>query len=334
MSTSYSYFLAFPLCSPVFPAKNTVFPAFSQRGHPKTQSFSRFSAKGCRKPSRQGESSLGRLPEDYVSGTSSNYRAVRGGPPVQASGHPLSSLRWPTRRAMSADISFETHFQAQFGDARANVALCCHQPFAKGRQLWGDSPEFHGAAFLLHHQRAHLVSAAQVGVVSNAAAVAKSPAEFLKWVIEAQLCILCLGFRQSLSSRLIAQFQLDSFVCVFQNGCLPDVLAVVRGLRIGLTLSQCSGTFRGLGFSMEVFWVSKLGAKSLCPIPSRATGVLGAAQERRIATAGGGWDCASRGMGFCLGHLPNIFLRPFSSTFGRTFGSNLGRRNSACRRKV
>ncbi|CAJ1384397.1 unnamed protein product [Effrenium voratum] len=53
-----------------------------------------------------------------------------------------------------------------------------------GRQLWGDSPEFHGAAFLLHHQRAHLVSAAQVGVVSNAAAVAKSPAEFLKWVIE------------------------------------------------------------------------------------------------------------------------------------------------------
>ena len=30
--------------------KNTVFLAFSQRGRPKTLSFSRFSAKGCRKP--------------------------------------------------------------------------------------------------------------------------------------------------------------------------------------------------------------------------------------------------------------------------------------------
>ncbi|CAJ1328255.1 unnamed protein product [Effrenium voratum] len=51
-----------------------------------------------------------------------------------------------------------------------------------GRQLWGDSLEFQGAAFLLH-RRAHLVSAELLGLVSNAA-VAKSPEEFLKWVIE------------------------------------------------------------------------------------------------------------------------------------------------------
>ena len=53
------------LCSPIFPAKNTVFPAFSQLGGPKTQSFSRFSAEGGRTPkpakSRQGELSLGHL---------------------------------------------------------------------------------------------------------------------------------------------------------------------------------------------------------------------------------------------------------------------------------
>ena len=51
MSTSYFlpsfpctslHFLAFPLCSPAFPVKNTVFPVFSQRGRPKTQSLSRF----------------------------------------------------------------------------------------------------------------------------------------------------------------------------------------------------------------------------------------------------------------------------------------------------
>ena len=101
------HFLAFPLCSPIFAAKNTGFPAFSQLGRPKTQSFSRFSAKGGRNPrpakSRQGESSLGPLsfytgsPEATFSGTSSNCRAVRGG----GGGYPLSS----TRQAMSADIS-------------------------------------------------------------------------------------------------------------------------------------------------------------------------------------------------------------------------------------
>ena len=84
------HFLAFPLGSPVFPTKTTVFPASSQRGHPTTQSFSRFSAKASRKPkpakSRQGESSLGPLfcdtgsPKTTFSGRSSNHRAVRGEP--------------------------------------------------------------------------------------------------------------------------------------------------------------------------------------------------------------------------------------------------------------
>ena len=69
MSTSYFLpsfsctSLSFPFSSPVFPRKiNTVFPAFSQKGCQKTQSFSRSSAKGGRKPkpakSRQGDSSL------------------------------------------------------------------------------------------------------------------------------------------------------------------------------------------------------------------------------------------------------------------------------------
>ena len=126
------YGLALPLCSPVFPAKITVVPAFSKRGRPKTLSFSRFSAKGCRKPkpakSRQGESSLGPLfcdtgsPKTTFSGTSSNCRAVRGGggggdaekPCVidvsreRAKGgvilYPLLKLRYPTRRTMSADL--------------------------------------------------------------------------------------------------------------------------------------------------------------------------------------------------------------------------------------
>lgn len=77
----------------------------------------------------------------------------------------------------------EQAFWARFGDARANVKLCCHQSFAKGRQLWGDSAEFQGAAFLLHHRRAHL-SAAQMGEV-------KCPEEFLIWVIQQELTLCC-----------------------------------------------------------------------------------------------------------------------------------------------
>ena len=91
------HFLAFPLFSPIFPAKHAVFPAVSQLGRLKTQIFS---AKGGRNPkpakSRQGESSLGPLfcdtgsPKTTFSGTSSNCRAVRGG---------------PTRRTMLADLA-------------------------------------------------------------------------------------------------------------------------------------------------------------------------------------------------------------------------------------
>ena len=75
LSLSLSHFLAFLLCSPVVPAKQHVF-----------FQFSRFSVKGGRKAkSRHGDSSLGPLfcdtgsPKTTFSGTSSNFRAVRGG---------------------------------------------------------------------------------------------------------------------------------------------------------------------------------------------------------------------------------------------------------------
>ena len=70
------HFLAFPLGSPVFSTKaHTVFPAFSQRGHPKTQSFPDFLQKQAENPNQQkpaGGIEPGtpvfphRLPEDYV----------------------------------------------------------------------------------------------------------------------------------------------------------------------------------------------------------------------------------------------------------------------------
>ena len=128
------YVCMYPCTSPLLPSisrkKNTVFPAFSQRGRPKTLSFSRFSAKGCRKPKPAkkpaGGIELGPLfcdtgsPKTTFSGTSSNCRAVRGGPPPPkkktyvidvgrgglGGGYPLSSSKYPTRRAMSADSGF------------------------------------------------------------------------------------------------------------------------------------------------------------------------------------------------------------------------------------
>ena len=47
------HFRAFPLCSPIFPTKNTVFPAFSQLGHPKPQSFPDFRQKEAGTPNQQ-----------------------------------------------------------------------------------------------------------------------------------------------------------------------------------------------------------------------------------------------------------------------------------------
>ena len=89
------YVCMYSCTSPLLPSisrkKNTVFPAFSQRGRPKTLSFPVFRQKDAGSPSqqksRQGESSLGPLfcdtgsPKTTFSGTSSNCRAVRGGPP-------------------------------------------------------------------------------------------------------------------------------------------------------------------------------------------------------------------------------------------------------------
>ena len=72
------HFLAFPLCSPVF-RKNTVFPAFSQRGRQKPEFLQIFGKRW------QVNSSLEPLfcdtgsPKTTFSGTSSNCRAVRGG---------------------------------------------------------------------------------------------------------------------------------------------------------------------------------------------------------------------------------------------------------------
>ena len=69
-------------------------------------SFSRFSAKGCRKPKPAKKSAGGidpgtpvlRHPKTTFSGTSSNCRRGKGG------GYPLSSSKYPTRRTTSADI--------------------------------------------------------------------------------------------------------------------------------------------------------------------------------------------------------------------------------------
>ena len=88
---STSYFLPsfpctsshFPFCSPIFPAKNHGFSSVFAIRTSKTQSFSRFPAKGGRNPkpakSRQGESSLGPLFCDTGSAKttfSGNCRAV------------------------------------------------------------------------------------------------------------------------------------------------------------------------------------------------------------------------------------------------------------------
>ena len=99
----YVCILALPLCSPVFPAKNTVFQRFRKEDVQNTE-FSRFSAKDAGSPSQQkswqGESSLGPLfcdtgsPKTTFSGTSSNCRAVLGGGGVWFSDQLISHNIW------------------------------------------------------------------------------------------------------------------------------------------------------------------------------------------------------------------------------------------------
>ena len=111
---------------PSFPCTSLHFPCGpqQQRGRPKHRVFKIF---GKRRKSRQGDLSLGPLfgdtgsPKTTFSGTSSNYRAARGGPPPPPvpyisdvgrgwsweGGYPLSSLRCPTRRAMLADFNWD-----------------------------------------------------------------------------------------------------------------------------------------------------------------------------------------------------------------------------------
>ena len=98
------HFLAFPLCSPVFPAKKSFFRAFSQRGRQKAQSFSRFSAKGGRKPKPAKEPAGGIEPGTPVLRHRHHQIADVGRGGVLGGGYPLSSLKCPTRQATSADL--------------------------------------------------------------------------------------------------------------------------------------------------------------------------------------------------------------------------------------
>ena len=113
--------LHFPFAPQYFPQKQHGFPSvFAKRTSKNIEFFQIFGKRmqeaQASKKSRQGESSLGPLfcdtgsPKTTFSGTSSNCRAVRGGPPPKkknlrnrrrAGG--LSSSKYPTRRAMSAD---------------------------------------------------------------------------------------------------------------------------------------------------------------------------------------------------------------------------------------
>ena len=130
------YVCMYPCTSPLLPSisrkKNTVFQRFRREDVQKHRIFPDFPQEDAGSPSqqksRQGESSLGPLfcdtgsPKTTFSGTSSNCRAVRGGPPppppppqkktyvidvgrggVRGGAYPLSSSKYPTRRAMSAD---------------------------------------------------------------------------------------------------------------------------------------------------------------------------------------------------------------------------------------
>ena len=77
--------LHFPFAPQYFPQKNTVFPAFSQRGRQKRQ-----------------ESQTSKEP---AGGVEPGTPVCDTGSPKTTGGYPLSSLRCPTRRAMSAEIA-------------------------------------------------------------------------------------------------------------------------------------------------------------------------------------------------------------------------------------
>ena len=124
MSTSY-FFPSLPCTSLHFPCapsisrkKTRSFQRFRKEGVQKHRVFSRFSAKGERagRGIRTWDPCLATPAPRRLSfsGTSSNYRTVRGGPPPWyqtyqtsagggAGAGPLSPLRCPTRRDMSAD---------------------------------------------------------------------------------------------------------------------------------------------------------------------------------------------------------------------------------------
>ena len=115
--------LHFPFAPQYFPQKTLFFQRFRKDDVQKHRVFPVFWQKDAGSPSqqksRQGESSLGPLfcdtgsPKTTFSGTSSNCRAVLGGgggPPPPGGGYPLSSLRCPTRREMSADIHTCIHY--------------------------------------------------------------------------------------------------------------------------------------------------------------------------------------------------------------------------------
>ena len=112
-------FLFLPLISLHPVPQKTAFPAFSQRGRPTTQSVFQSFGK------RRQETETSKEPAAWdlcfatpaprrLRGTSSNYRAVCGGPPLPpctlrirrpagrvggGGGYPLASLRCPTRRS-------------------------------------------------------------------------------------------------------------------------------------------------------------------------------------------------------------------------------------------
>ena len=116
-----------PLLPRIFRKKSWFFQRFRKEDVQQHRVFLDFRQKDAASPSqqksRQGESSLGPLfcdtgsPKTTWSGTSSNCRAVRGGPPqkkpyvfdvgrgggVRGGFSPLSSCKYPTRRTMSAD---------------------------------------------------------------------------------------------------------------------------------------------------------------------------------------------------------------------------------------